>query len=72
MAPRTLSDDKLARDCGKPLDPIETEQARCGKYLADVLCLKSRSGRYDTQWGSKTPLGLYLTVQRILQENIQA
>jgi hypothetical protein len=73
MAPRSLSADKaLARDCGKSLNPIETEQARCGAYLAQVLCLKSRGGRFDTQWGNKTPLGLYLTIKRILDENIKA
>ena len=47
----------------------EAENTRRGQLLAEVLQLKKlRNGRYDTQWGDKTALGLFLTVQRIINE----
>jgi hypothetical protein len=34
-----------------------------------VLFLEAnKKDRYDTQWGDKTTLGLYLTVKRIVEE----
>lgn len=48
--------------------PDEAEQMRRGEMLADVLGLnRDRDGRYRTAWGTKTSLGLYLTVQRITE-----
>lgn len=48
-------------------------QARIGQCIADLLDLKlirrgEQAGRYDTQWGTKTPLGLYLSIKRIITE----
>jgi hypothetical protein len=52
----------------------EPENTRCGVYLARVLGLKKIPGtnRYETQWGNKTALGLYLTLKTIIDEKIQA
>jgi hypothetical protein len=49
----------------------ETEQIRRGKVLAQMLLLKpSRefSDRYITEWGTKTALGLFLSVKRIVED----
>lgn len=48
---------------------LEAEQAMRGDLLASVLGLKKKrsNGRYDTSWGDKTALGLFLTVQRIIE-----
>ena len=48
------------------------EEIRRGELLATVLHLRKHKGatdsepRYQTDWGSKTALGLYRTVERIL------
>lgn len=45
------------------------DQIKRAELLAEVLGLKkSLDGRYDTTWGDKTALGLYLTVVRIIEE----
>jgi hypothetical protein len=47
----------------------EIEQSKIGETLIEVLGLRVKSnGRVNTTWGDKTPLGLYLTVQRIIDE----
>jgi hypothetical protein len=47
----------------------EQEQAKIGAALIDLLGLKvKKNGRVDTSWGDKTPLGLYLTIQRVMGE----
>jgi len=48
----------------------EAERARRGRILGDVLGLKMKreNGRYDTTWGDKTPLGLFETVKRIIEQ----
>jgi len=48
----------------------EAEKERRGQLLAQVLRLKKKrdNGRYDTHWGDKTALGLFLTVQRIIND----
>jgi len=56
----------------------EREEARRGKLLAEVLGLKPLTkrttdtaadiGRYATTWGTKTDLGLFRTVKRIIEE----
>lgn len=46
----------------------EQEQTRRGELLAEVLVLKLREGRYHTTWGTKTPLGLYRVIERIVQD----
>ena len=53
---------------GKPIN--EAEETRRGQMLADVLDLphSTEPGRYRTEWGSKTALGLYRTVKRIIEE----
>ena len=53
-------------------DLTEQEELRRGELLAEVLRLRKRKGatdrepRYQTDWGSKTALGLYRTVERIV------
>jgi hypothetical protein len=53
-------------------DECDDEQARyeqIGKEIADMLMLKrDKNGRYETTWGNKTPLGLYLTLKRLIEE----
>jgi hypothetical protein len=45
----------------------DTERERRGRMLAAVLQLRMKpNGRYDTTWGDKTPVGLFVTVERIL------
>jgi len=40
-----------------------------GELLANLLHLKKNDkGRYDTAWGDKTALGLYLTIKRVIDE----
>ena len=40
-----------------------------GLQLIEVLQLKIKpNGRVDTRWGDKTPLGLALTVRRLIEE----
>jgi len=40
-----------------------------GKELAEMLGLKRKAnGRYNTTRGDKTDLGLYLSVERFIQE----
>jgi len=51
----------------------EEHQAKIGNCIAQLLMLKKikrgeQAGRYDTAWGTKTDLGLYLCVQRIIRE----
>lgn len=47
----------------------ETEETRRGQLLVDVLHLhRAERGRYHTQWGTKTPLGIYRTVKRIVED----
>lgn len=53
----------------------ETEQARRGGLAARVLRLKraalvgrDRDDRWRTEWGTKTDLGLFRTIERIVKE----
>lgn len=56
----------------------EAEEERRGKLIAQVLRLRTLTarsahntndiGRYRTTWGTKTALGLYRIVQRIVEE----
>jgi hypothetical protein len=49
----------------------EDEKALRGLRLIEILGLKrskEEAGRYLTTWGTKTALGIYLTVKRILEE----
>jgi hypothetical protein len=58
----------------KPL--TETEEARRGELLVELLHLKSvgrnhpdhgmTPKRYQTEWGTKTPLGLFRMINRIV------
>ena len=54
----------------KSTDIIETDrQTAIGHDIINMLFLKvKKNGRVDTTWGDKTPLGLYLTLQRIMGE----
>ena len=47
----------------------DAHRTRKGEALAKLLHLKKNAiGRYDTAWGDKTALGLYLTVCRVIEE----
>ena len=47
----------------------EEHQGKIGNCIAQLLLLKKkRNGLYNTAWGTKTDLGLYLTVKRIIDE----
>jgi hypothetical protein len=49
----------------------EDTQIRIGEKIIEVLSLhKKQNGRVDTAWGDKTPLGLYLTVKRIIDGDL--
>ena len=48
----------------------EYYQATIGLRIADMLGMtQNTDGKYYTTWGTKTPLGLYLSIQRILRDN---
>lgn len=52
-------------------DPDETEETKRGALLAEVLGLKRdkrNKAHWATSWGSKTDLGLFQTVKRIIEE----
>ena len=46
------------------------EDTRRGELLAELLLLKKKrdNGRYNTSWGDKTALGLFLSVKRIIEQ----
>lgn len=47
----------------------DTEKARRGGLIAEVLNLRAdREGRYKTEWGTKTALGIFETVRRLALE----
>jgi hypothetical protein len=46
----------------------EEHQAKIGNCIAQLLGLKKKEGRYNTAWGTKTDLGLYLSIKRIIRE----
>lgn len=46
----------------------DSEKSERGRLLGDVLQLRKNRDRFwITTWGSKTDLGLFLTVEKILQ-----
>ena len=51
----------------------EEEKADLGKGIASLLYLKKKKSNYgtppsyETMWGTKTPLGLYETMKRIIE-----
>ncbi len=47
----------------------EYYQAYIGLQIANMLGLNQNTdGRYFTTWGTKTPLGLYLSIKRIIKD----
>jgi len=47
----------------------EIQEMERGQLLAKVLNLKKRpNGWYDTEWGTKTDLGSFRTVKRIIEK----
>jgi hypothetical protein len=46
----------------------EEHQAKIGNCIAQLVLLKKHKNRYHTAWGTKTDLGLYLSVKRIFDE----
>lgn len=47
-----------------------TEEQKKGFYLVKMLSLRFTKGtdRIDTCWGNKTPLGLFLSIQRVIED----
>ena len=60
-------EQKLSNDYHKQ-HHTEEHQAKIGNCIAQLLMLKKTKGRYHTTWGTKTDLGLYLCVKRIIDE----
>lgn len=55
----------------EPVGMTNAQRTEIGRRLARVLKLRRSKGtgeRYDTEWGTKTPLGVYLTIRRLMQE----
>lgn len=49
----------------------EEEQARRGSLMAQVFCMTpdpDEKGRFLTGWGIKSPLGIYRTAKRIINQ----
>lgn len=47
----------------------DTEALRRGLKIAEILSLRKNSeGRYQTTWGTKTALGLFRTMERLILE----
>jgi hypothetical protein len=47
----------------------QAEEQRKGEQLIKLLGLRVKpNGRVDTEWGDKTPLGLYRTVARFMTD----
>lgn len=59
-------------DCGHYGDDCtgspEHEETKRGELIAEVLKLKKKDGRYLTTWGTKTALGLFRTVERLVKD----
>jgi hypothetical protein len=48
----------------------DAEGTIVGENIIDLLYLKVKeNGRVDTSWGDKTPLGLFLTLERLMKED---
>jgi len=48
----------------------DSEGIKKGEKLIDMLGLKvGKDGRVNTSWGTKTPLGLYRTLKRVIEES---
>ncbi len=46
-------------------------KAEIGRDIAELLRLKQdENGRYDTAWGTKTDLGIYLYIERIIKKGL--
>lgn len=51
------------------IDIPETEKIERGELIAEILMLKKdKDNRYKTTWGTKTALGLYRTMERIVKD----
>jgi len=46
----------------------ESEEIKRGQLLAKVLNLKKKGDFYKTDWGTKTDLGLFRVVERIVKD----
>ena len=55
---------------------LTQSEAEAATRMMEVLgpCLKRNysTGRYDTTGGNKTPLGLYRTIRRMVEEDIES
>lgn len=65
-------DGEVSEATLKMLAPLSEEaQAARGKILAEVLKLRKDSehkDRFQTTWGSKTEIGVFATVRRLVDE----
>ena len=52
-------------EIGDTSDQIDTA---IGNKLIEMMQLKKENGRVNTEWGTKSPMGLARTVRRILAE----
>jgi len=70
----TLSEQSVrAREIIADHITAEEHKAKIGNCIARLLMLKTikrgeQKGRYDTQWGTKTDLGLFNCINRIMTE----
>ena len=49
----------------------DTLAEKLGKTLAELLNLPlKKNGRYDTAWGDKTPIGLFRSVERVVNNDL--
>lgn len=46
----------------------EEEQIVYGELFAKLLKMKKNKDRWDTAWGTKTNLGLYRTIKRLVED----
>lgn len=47
----------------------EDKCTRIGRDIINLLGLHyNADGKYDTSWGDKHPMGLYLTIKRVIEE----
>lgn len=52
----------------------EEQEIKKGEEWADILMLRkdaNNKGRYKTSWGSKTALGIFKTICRLVNEQNQ-
>jgi hypothetical protein len=46
----------------------DSQAETLGNRVAELLGLKTCNGRFNTAWGTKTPIGLGHTIARLVEE----